>query len=254
MRPFFKPLRGWLAMPVVVALAGLELVAFAAVPSAANAAVPSNPAWKSSAAFGAWHNGGFIVYNNEWNTAEAGPQTIWANSYQNWGVSSKQANTTSVKTYPSVQKNYSNTPYTSLAWLRSTFTESMPSAPNLDAEAAYDVWLNNYNIEVMIWVDNHRQAPAGSLVAKVKIYGQTFAVWQSGRDMYSFVLSGKRETSGKVHILSALRWLVHHGYLSRSVTMTQVDFGWEIASSTNLSGSPMDFTMTRYSLSRGLKG
>ena len=50
--------------------------------------------------------------------------------------------------------------------------------------------------------------------------------------MYSFVLSGKQETRGKAHLFSALRWLVNHGYLSSSDTLTQVNFGWEIAPQT----------------------
>jgi hypothetical protein len=153
--------------------------------------------------------------------------------------------------YPSVQKNYRNRPYTSLKSLTSTFTESMPPASsNFIAEAAYDIWLNNFNIEVMMWVDNHRQVPAGHVIATVDIFGQKFRVWQSGHDLFSFALVGKRETSGKVHLLSALRWLVNHGLLSRSVTLRQVDFGWEIASTR---GAPMDFIVTHYSLKTRFK-
>ncbi len=250
MRKVFQPLRPRLAMLVAVVLAGPGLAIFATFPSPANAAIPPNPAWESTAPFGTWNNGKFDVYNNEWNTSEAGPQTIWANSYRDWGVESTQADTTSVKTYPSVQKNYNNPKYTSLDGLKSRFTESMPSAGNFDAEAAYDLWLNNYQVEVMMWFDNHKQTPAGSVIAKIHIYGKKFAVWQSGHDMYSFVLTGKQKTKGKAHLFSALRWLVNHGYLNRSDTLTQVNFGWEIASTD---GVPMDFTLTRYSLSTGWK-
>jgi hypothetical protein len=248
MRSFFRPLPRCLVVLGAIALAGSGSIVLASLLPAAHAAIPLHPAWKSTARFGIWHNHGFDVYNNEWNTSEAGPQAIWANSYQNWGVESTQANTTSVKTYPSVQKNYNNRAYTSLSRLTSTFAESMPSAANFNAEAAYDIWLNKFNVEVMIWVDNHRQTPAGRVIASVNICGQKFAVWQSGHDMYSFVLSGKQETTGKVNLLSALRWLVDHGHLSRSDTLTQVDFGWEIASTNRV---PMDFTLTRYTLSAG---
>lgn len=252
MRSSFKPLRRRLAMVAAGVLAGPGLVVFGTFPATANAAVPPHPAWKSTAPFGLWNNGKFDVYNNEWNTSEAGPQTIWAYSYRHWGVESKQPNTTSVKTYPSVQKNYNNARYTSFRSLRSKFTEAMPSAAtNFDAEAAYDLWLNNYKIELMMWVDTHKQVPAGHVVARIHIYGQKFAVWQSGNDMFSFVLSGKQETSGEAHLFSAWRWLVNHGYLSSATTLTQVNFGWEIASTH---GVPMDFTLTRYSLATGWKG
>jgi hypothetical protein len=246
-----RPRRRWLALPVAIAVAGLELVTCALPATAAHASVPPNPAWKSSAPFGEWNNGGFDVYNNEWNTSEAGPQTIWADSFKHWGVESNQAPTTSVKTYPSVQRNYDNRGYGTFGSIRSTYAESMPSAGNYDAEAAYDMWLNNYKIEVMIWVDNHGQRPAGSVVARASYYGQTFSVWKNGSDMYSLVLSGKKQTTGTVHILSALRYLVNHGYLSSSDTMKQVNFGWEIAST---GGTALDFTVTRYSLATTRKG
>jgi hypothetical protein len=246
-----KLLRRWLAVFAAGALAGPGLVVFAALPAPAQAAIPPNPAWESTAPFGTWQNGRFDVYNNEWNTSEAGPQTIWANSYHDWGVESTQADTTSVKTYPSVQENYNNPAYTSLRSLRSTFTQSMPAAANFDAEAAYDLWLNNYQFEVMMWVDNHGQTPAGSVIAEIHIYGKKFAVWQGSQDAYSFVLSGKQKAAGNVHLFSALRWLVNHGYMNPSATLTQVNFGWEIASTDAV---PMDFTLTRYSLSTGWKG
>jgi hypothetical protein len=250
MRSILRPLRRWSTMPVVVALAGLELASFAVPASAAHASVPPNPVFKSSAPFGAWKNAGYNVYNNEWNTKEAGPQTIWANSYHDWGVSSKQANTTSVKTYPSVQTQYNNRPYSSFGKIRSTFTESMPSAATkYDGEAAYDIWLNNYKIELMMWVDNHGQTPAGNVIAHVTIYGQKFTVWQSGSDMFSFVRSGN-ETTGMVHILSAWRWLVQHGRLSSSTTMTQFNFGFEICSTNNV---PLDFNVTQYKLATSRK-
>jgi hypothetical protein len=60
-----------------------------------------------------------------------------------------------------------------------------------------------------------------------------------------FALEGGNERSGTVHLLSALRWLVNHGQLDRSVTLAQVNFGWEICSTH---GVPMDFTLTKYTL------
>ncbi len=243
---------------VTALLAGLALAtgAIATTASAATgaisrpAAIPKHPKWESSQPFGAWNNGGFILYNNEWNTSQAGPQTIWADSYHDWGVQSKQANTTSVKTYPCVQKDYSNVPYTSLTKLTSTFTQSMPKSTALDAEAAYDIWLNKYSVEVMIWVDNHGQRPSGSVIKHVTIGKQKFALWQGSNTMYSFALEGKQETKGAENVLAFLSWLVTHGYLSKSDTLAQVNFGWEIASTD---GVPLDFTVTRYSLATGVQ-
>ena len=224
---------------LVALLAAAPLIAVAA-PSFA--AVPSNAKWHSSAPFGAWHNGGFIVYNNEWNKS-AGPQTIWADSFSHWGAESTQpAGNTAIETYPCVQKNYSQVPVSSFRLIRSGFAESMPArTTGLDAEAANDVWLNNYKIEVMIWVDNHGQRPSGNVIGHATISGQHFAVWHGGTD-FTFALD-HRETSGVTHILASIDWLIAHGRLPSDAALTQVNFGWEIASTD---GRAEDFAITKY--------
>lgn len=241
-----KPARRLLAVlaAAVLTIAGVVLATHHA---SASAAIPPNPKFRSSAPFGIWDNGKFDVYNNEWNTAEAGPQTIWANSYHSWGVVSRQASTTSVKTYPSVQENYNNHPkVSSLRLLRSRFRETMPKASrNFDAEAAYDLWFNDGDIEVMLWVDNHGQAPAGGRIATAKIAGQSFGVFSPNHNAYSFVKLGKQERHGTAHLYLALRWLLRHGDISRSAFLTQVNFGWEICSTH---GVPMSFRVGGYSL------
>jgi len=216
-------------------------VAGTAVAGAAAAAAAPRPKFESAAPFAAWNNGGFILYNNEWNPS-AGPQTIWGDSYGNWGVQSDQAaGNTAVETYPSVQEDFDNARVSSFPLIRNGFTESMPAAAGLDAETADDVWLDNYGIEVMIWVDNHGQTPAGRIISHATIFGQHFAVWGSG-PTFTFALD-HNETSGVTHILATLQWMMEHGYVSSSATLAQVDFGWEVAST---GGSPMNFTMTNY--------
>jgi hypothetical protein len=224
----------------LVALLAAAAAFMAAGP--AFASVPAHPKWHSSDPFGAWHNGGYIVYNNEWN-ASHGPQTIWANSYKYWGASSTQAaGNTAVETYPCVQKNFSEIPVRSFKLIRSGFTEYMPSnKTGLDAEAANDVWLNKYGIEVMIWVDNHGQRPSGNVIGHATIFGQHFAVWHGGTD-FTFALN-HNENKGVTHILASIDWLINHHQIASDVTVTQVDFGWEIASTD---GKARSFTMKNY--------
>ena len=111
----------------------------------------------------------------------------------------------------------------------------------LDAEAADYIWLNNYQLEIIIWVDNRGQRPSGNVVGHATLFGQRFAVWHGG-STYTFVLD-HNETSGVTHILAAIKWLTGHGYIPVSATLTQADFGWEIASTD---GKPMDFRVTNY--------
>jgi hypothetical protein len=218
--------------------------------TAVRATVPPHVTWKSSATFGKWYDGKYFVYNNAWNTTQAGPQTVWADSYHRWGVVSKQPDTTSVKTYPSVQLDYPNPPLSGISKLSSSFDESMPpSGANYDAEAAYDIWLNNYKTEVMVWVDNHRQKPAGGIVAQTVVDGQPFGIYQGSSHMYSLVLTSAHETKGTMNLLAALYTLVNRGYISSSDTLKQVDFGWEVASTDDF---PMGFEMHSYSLTSAL--
>jgi hypothetical protein len=255
MRSSFRPASRWFVALAVVVVAGLGLVALKKSPVAVpyvgqyandRLAAPSGSAWSSSAKFGLWDSGGFDVYNNEWNTAQAGPQLVWADSYHHWGVQSVQPDSTSVKTYPSVQQNYASPALRRVKSLTSSFVQTMPAAGlNYDAEAAYDLWLDDYKIEVMVWVANHGQTPLGGVIDHAVISGRQYAVYQGGPDMFSFVATGEPATTGRVNLLSALQWLIRHHYLSGSDSLTQVNFGWEIAS-TN--GVPLDFAINNYSL------
>jgi hypothetical protein len=232
---------GFLALSALAACGTAPAIAVRAAP------VPADAAWRSSARLGLWKNAGFDVYNNEWNKSAAGPQTIWAFSYQHWGVRSEQPSSTSVKTYPCVQQNFRNPRLTSITRLTSTFAQAMPPvAASYDAEAAYDLWLNGYQVEVMVWVDNHGQTPEGGVIDQAVISGRRYDVYQGSGQMFSFVISGRPEPAGQVDLLTPLQWLISHHYLRGSDALTQVNFGWEIAST---GGGPMDFTLTRYALS-----
>src|SRR5215470_15480451 len=191
-----RSLRYWLSV-LIAAIAGSGLLVFVVLADPAQAVTHKHPAWKSSDPFAKWLNGGFIVRNNVLNTAAARRQMIWADSYRRWGVQSAQPDTGGVKAYPSVQRNYPRQPaYSSLRYLRSSFKQSIPSVPNVSAEAAYEVWLNNHTVEVMMWVDNHHQSPAGQVIGTIPIYQEKFVVWQDGKNKYSFVLDGQRQTTG----------------------------------------------------------
>src|SRR5262249_44425995 len=48
--------------------------------------------WSSTDKWATWSNGGYTVRNDVWGSG-AGPQTIWANSFSNWGVWANHPNT-----------------------------------------------------------------------------------------------------------------------------------------------------------------
>jgi hypothetical protein len=213
--------------------------------TAASASAPAHPKWQSSAYDGTWNHDSFAFDNDMWNCPQAacGKQTIWANTVNSWGATSRMAaGNTAVLTYPDIGMTFSGKRVTSYHLIRNGFSESMPNVAGLKAEAADDVWLNNYKIEIMIWVDNIGQSFSGDTrIGAASIFGQTFNVWKNGSE-YIFDLN-HNETSGETHILSSIYWLIRHGHVSSSVTLTRVDFGWEISST---SGQTVNFEMKKY--------
>ncbi|MGN6681451.1 MAG: type II secretion system F family protein [Streptosporangiaceae bacterium] len=243
------PPNRWLRI-LVAATVGPGLVIVAALGGPARADVPKNAPFKSAIPQAQQRFGKFII-DNEVLNAEAGPQTIWAYSYRRWGVESTQAGTASVKSYPCVKSFVRGSPqYSSMHYLRSTFTESMPATNSVTASAAYTVWLNGHNVEVTMWVDNHNRRPTGHRIGEIAVYKDEFIVRQDSPTAYTFVLSGPQETTGTVHLLSALRWLVNHRRLNSTDSVDEVDFGWQIASTA---GTTQNFHVTAYKVSSGRK-
>jgi Glycosyl hydrolase family 12 len=213
---------------------------------------PTSWSWCSSAAFGQQNtpDGRFDLYNNKWNTSgNPGPQTICGNSASEWQVTSTQrAGNSAVLTYPSVQLNYNGThgyPVSKFTSMTSSYAEAMHAVSGTDAEAAYDIWINGLNKEVMLWVDDHGQAPAGSKVATTTFSGATWALYETGdRSYMAFVRQGNA-SSGTVDLHAALTYLEGRGDLKAGDVLWQVNFGWEICSTA---GAPETFTASNFSL------
>jgi hypothetical protein len=194
------------------------------------------------------------VINDVWNPPGSGhPQTIYVNNPGDWAVvANMPEGNTAVLSYPDIQQILTLTtnvpaPLSGFNTIVSDFRESMPNGG--DNEAAYDIWLGtskqtNYSQEVMIWVDNHRtNLPPGNIVGRPVFYNERFTVWQDGRTIY--MLRDHNETSGRIHILSMLDWLVRHGYSPKGSGLNQIDFGWELCSTDGKYGI---FTISDYAL------
>jgi hypothetical protein len=186
-------------------------------------------AWQSAAAQGTWHNGGYSVQNDAWN-GKHGPQTIFANSFHEIKVISNQpAGNTEIMTYPDVSGLYNgtDTPVSQFSSIYNTFSESMPS--DVIGEAADDIWLNNWDMEIMMWVDTHNEDPGSWLpvIGHTEIAGQNWTIYKNDSE-FIFKLD-HNETSGATHVLPAIHWLMNHGYVPSDAGLTAVQFGWEIA-------------------------
>lgn len=178
-----------------------------------------------------------------------GPQTVTASGMGNWSVTSDQAaGNGAVLTYPDDQVVYTSTdatdpPLSGFTSITSSFAEDMGANSGTDAEAAYDMWLGS--LEVMVWVDNHGQTPAGSQVGTVTLSGRSWQVYSAGPGGSLSFVAAQNFTSGQADLLAFLDWAVSHGYASMTDTLGQIDFGWEICST---GGVPETFTVSSYTL------
>ncbi len=197
------------------------------------------------------------VIQDVWNPVKGASQKLTAYNPGNWSVSADMpASNTAVVSYPDAQETYTTasdtpSPLSDFSSITSSFAENGPASRGDDYEAAYDIWTgtgnNNFAQEIMIWVDNHGQTPAGSDVASAAIGGVGYKVWSTSRagtvgDTVSMVLDSNR-SSGSVNILADLNWLESNGYLPAGSGLNQIDFGWEICST---GGVPETFTLSQY--------
>jgi hypothetical protein len=201
--------------------------------------------WSSTDKWGTWSNGGYTLYNDVWGSG-AGPQTIWANSYSNWGVWANHPNTGGIKSYPNVSKSI-NRSLSSLGSLTSSFNVTVPGSGAY--ESAYDIWANNNAYEIMLWMNKTGAVgPLGSYQTSVSVGGHSWGVYKGSNgsnQVFSFVRSGNT-SSGSVDIRAVLNWIKNAGWFG-NVTVGNVQFGYEITSSSG----GLNFTTNSYSVSAG---
>src|SRR5262249_54147117 len=113
-----------------------------------------------------------------------------------------------------------------------------------------DVWLNNWNNEVMIQHDfaNNGACPSLATVTFGGAGGVPVQKWNLCKDDSELIwkLAGGNEQSGSVDRLSMLPRLQNPGHLPQASTLTAIGYGWEIAST---GGQSEKFTVSQYSIS-----
>ena len=187
-----------------------------------------------------------------WNTIPGWSQTLHATGPGSWYVTANMpAGNTAVVSFPDAgQQYYYKNTLTGFSAIYSSFAENMNPASGTSAEAAYDIWLNNWNNEVMI---QHNIVNRGScpVLAAARFGGsggvpvQDWNLCKYGSELI-WQLAGAPERAGSVDILAMLDWLVRRGYLPQGSGLTDISYGFEICST---GGRPETFTVSRFSIS-----
>lgn len=248
---------------------------------------------------GFWNEGAAVNAFPSETTSQM--QTMYATDPGNWYVTDNfPIGETEIWTYPNSDALYTSAPplVSSFSYLYSSFGDNMNENPNTDAEAAYDIWLNGYSNEVMIWNDiSNRGGPGyyGGCTSKLSaqaVFGGSNGVpkhlwdlakcgseliWQLDQPALALCSAtsprsngprsphGKANgpgfpydesvdvgtgsvygiTRGRVDVLAMLTWLMNNGYLPTDSTLTQLEYGFEIAST---GGVDEKFQVTRWSV------
>ena len=202
-------------------------------------------------------SGSYYVHNNNWNDTAGGNSVVTACDYDDWYAVSDIPDHAdlSVQTYINVHRDYLDwSTYwgSPLAPIQSsTFGHVAPRCGGCIWNAAYDVWLgdfddgNAYSHELMIWTENWNQRPAGSVVGTVQIGGQAYQVWRAGSGDGGILtyLSVETQTSGTMPLAAFFADARARGWTP--TTTWQVDYGFEIV---DTNGSPQTFTVTDFSI------
>jgi len=200
-----------------------------------------------------------FVGQNVWSPISGWSQTLYATSPGQWSVTAKMpAGNTSVVSYPNTgQQFYYTNKLTGFSSIYSGFSENMHPNSGTVAWAAYDIWLNNWNNEVMIQHDfsfNGGNGPCDLTPPVIATFGgsggvpvQTWHLCKFGSELIWQLNGGNaREKSGTVDLLAMLTWLMRHGYLPQGSGLTDISYGFEICST---GGRPETFAVSHFSLS-----
>ena len=213
------------------------------------------PAWTSSAKLASWSTRGYLVNNNSWS-GDAGAQTVSACAWNRWSVTSNQPGAgadDAVKTYPDTQRHVSY-PLSSLASLPSRFAVTTPGGgghvPTHGKQwnATYDLWLDNFGTEVMIWNNwtmNWQYWWGVNGGVRATIDGVAYHAYRNNAGTGLWFVRDTVTNQGTVDLAHVLRWAVAKGWLRSSQVLGEIEYGFEVA----YTGEPTTFTLDDYSLS-----
>lgn len=191
------------------------------------------------------------VDQNVWSGNQNYRQTLYSNSPENWYVTANaKTNFGGVLTYPNTGFYMSGT-IDSYNSITSSWNVTLPVNQTTAGWAAYDLWFNDWNDEVMIQTDltvpsNGDYDCTG--VATITVSGMPWhmcdfgseRVWKPGTDDNHLA----NQTSGQVDIGAFLKWMEQNGKLPANSTWTGGSFGFEIC---DTGGATEQFKVTGFS-------
>jgi hypothetical protein len=184
------------------------------------------------------------VNNDAWN-GSAGPQSIDVCNQSSWYAVSNQPNVGgAVETYPDSEydvggrSNPSTTPISGWQSISSTFSEAFPSGAGA-WDAAYDLWLNNWSTEIMIWNEwsGAQSYWPAQATTSLTLDGVPYTFYNNGGELMFFRTTQVK--AGSVDIVAAFQWLVSQGLVKSTDVPTQLEYGVEVCATSGTETFPL---------------
>ena len=183
------------------------------------------------------------VDNDAWNGGH-GPQTINACSATQWyAVSNQKDIQGEVETYPNTEYDVGgrSTPSTKTIdqyqSITSTYNESFPTDGSMDA--AYDLWLNNWGTEIMVWNEVHGDNTYWLSQGTPVTVGGTPYLFVNLSDEFIFIKQ-QQDKAGSVDLLSVFKYLESQSLVKGTDVPTQLEYGVEISATNGSETFPLN--------------
>lgn len=204
---------------------------------------------QGSAGLGQYGEGNYDASAELWGVSGYNyTQKMGVCSHSSWYVDVTTDNSKgdgAVKAYPSMRRFYHDWGsgfeplLSSFPRMKVAFASTDPAVcPGCIYDTAFDIWLNNYRNELMIWTHNVAQRPAGSVRASgIQLDGHTWTLWTTNdNSILSFVPSDTDYIgSGTMDVKAFTDYLTGAGRIPAATTVGQVSFGVEIVSTNSVS-------------------
>ena len=198
-----------------------------------NAACTS-PAYRTISQFGSWnYTDNIQVNNNVWGPSGGWSQQLNACSRSSWNVDANfPADGGAIQSYPDTEFLVSDKTVSQYNSMTSCFGGTAPSGGEWDF--AYDIWLDNYNIEVMIWndwTDTNIYPPSNARATTIG--GVGYHEFKGGGANEWIYTRDNRTSSGCVDLLGIFNDLAANpssSGMSANSVPNAIEYGVEIAS------------------------
>jgi hypothetical protein len=223
-------------------------------------------------ASGAYPQSSYITESNGYNTyvdngvtggygVTPETQTLTSNSGSSWSVSSDFGSSTHQLAYPVTYQMYNGEKVDNFTNIVATFNETSPHNSNTTEQVGFQITLNGNTIQIQHDMVNTAQC-GGTTPVKTGIqfggsYGVPVLSWDlcNNGGYYWQLPKGSTntygESSGSVDLIAMLKYLETNGYLPSGSTLTSIDYGFMIYTTTSTQET---FSLNSYTLLNNVAG